>query len=115
MNVSGFYMRGEGSSGVMCVSEQVGLVGVDDGRVVCIDRCSYFVAGAVNIVYPKGGTATPGLTSFGAPLGLVEIRLETSTNDEAITLGDTGIYWHTRFEVGRVCCVRPLFMTYFLT
>ncbi|KAG2041106.1 hypothetical protein BDR03DRAFT_1089407 [Suillus americanus] len=81
VNVSGLYMRGEGSSEVMRVSEQARLVGVEDGRVVCIDMCSDFAAGAVNIVDLEGGTITPGLTSFGAPLGLVEIRLVPSTND----------------------------------
>jgi imidazolonepropionase-like amidohydrolase len=40
-----------------------------------------FAAGAIDIVDLEGGTVTPGLTSFGTPLGLVEIRLEPSTND----------------------------------
>ncbi|KAG1742005.1 hypothetical protein EDB19DRAFT_1703499 [Suillus lakei] len=81
VNVSGLYMRGEGSSGVMRVSEQAGSVGVEDGRVVCVGQCSDFAEGVVDIVDLEGGTITPGLTSFGAPLGLVEIRLEPSTND----------------------------------
>ncbi|KDR69239.1 hypothetical protein GALMADRAFT_128703 [Galerina marginata CBS 339.88] len=29
----------------------------------------------------KGGSIAPGLTTYGAPIGLVEIRLEDSTND----------------------------------
>lgn len=29
----------------------------------------------------EGGSISPGLTSFGSPLGLVEIRLERTTND----------------------------------
>ncbi|KAG2127345.1 hypothetical protein BD769DRAFT_1387811 [Suillus cothurnatus] len=45
---------------------------------------------AVNIVTLEGGTATPGLTSFGAPLGLVEIRLESSTNDGRSLLTSNG-------------------------
>ncbi|KIK32334.1 hypothetical protein CY34DRAFT_101749, partial [Suillus luteus UH-Slu-Lm8-n1] len=81
VNVSGLYMRGEGSSGVMRVSEQAGSVGVEDGRVVCVGQCSNFAEGAVDIIDLEGGTITPGLTSFGAPLGFVEIRLEPSTND----------------------------------
>jgi hypothetical protein len=64
----------------MRVSEQAGSVGVEDGRVVCVGPCSDF-AGVVDIVDLEGGTIIPGLTSFGAPLGLVEIRLEPSTND----------------------------------
>ncbi|KAG1758088.1 hypothetical protein EDD22DRAFT_1000346 [Suillus occidentalis] len=81
MDVSGLYMRGEGSSGVMRVSEQAGSVGVEGGRVVCVGQCSDFAEGAVDIIDLEAGTITPGLTSFGAPLGLVEIRLEPSTKD----------------------------------
>ncbi|KAG1742007.1 hypothetical protein EDB19DRAFT_2038647 [Suillus lakei] len=81
VNVSGLYMRGESSSGVMRVSEQAGSVGVENGRVVCVGHCSDFAEGVVDIVDLEGGTITPGLTSFGSPLGLVEIRLEPSTND----------------------------------
>lgn len=84
VNVSGLYMRGKGSSGVMRVSEQAGSVGVEDGRVVCVGRCSDFAEGVVDIVDLEGGTIIPGLTSFGAPLGLVEIRLEPSTNDRRV-------------------------------
>ncbi|KAG0708992.1 hypothetical protein DFH29DRAFT_821582 [Suillus ampliporus] len=81
VNVSGLYMRGDGSSGVARVSEQAGSVAVEDGRVVCIGQCSDFAEGVADIVDLEGGTISPGLTSFGAPLGLVEIRLEPSTND----------------------------------
>lgn len=81
VNVSGLYMRGGGLTGVTHVSEQAGSVGVEDGRVVCVGQCSDFAEGGVDTVDLERGTITPGLTSFGAPLGLVEIRLEPSTND----------------------------------
>ncbi|KAG1899770.1 uncharacterized protein F5891DRAFT_1036409 [Suillus fuscotomentosus] len=84
VNVSGLYMRGGGSTGVARISEKVGSVGVEDGRVVCVSQCSDFAQGAADIVDLEGGTITPGLTSFGAPLGLVEIRLEPSTNDGSV-------------------------------
>lgn len=84
VNVSGLYMRGGGSTGVVHVSEKVGSVGVKDGRVMCVGQCSDFAEGAVDIVDLEGGTITPGLTSFGTPLGLVEIRLEPSTNDGSV-------------------------------
>ncbi|KAG1827623.1 uncharacterized protein BJ212DRAFT_1494927 [Suillus subaureus] len=84
VNVSRLYVRGDDSSGVMCVSEQAGLVGVEDGRVVCVGQCSDFAEGDVDTVNLEGGAITPGLTSFGAPLGLVEIRLEPSTNDGSV-------------------------------
>lgn len=82
VNVSGLYMRSGGSSGVVVhVSEKAGTVGVENGQVVCIGQCSDFAGGNIEIVDLEGGTITPGLTSFGAPLGLKEIRLEPSTND----------------------------------
>jgi hypothetical protein len=31
-----------------------------------------------------GGSLAPGLTSYGSPLGLVEIQLEPSTNDGVV-------------------------------
>jgi hypothetical protein len=65
----------------MHISENAGTVGVENGRVVCIGQCSDFAEENVEIIDLEGGTITPGLTSFGAPLGLVEIRLEPSTND----------------------------------
>jgi hypothetical protein len=68
----------------MRVSEQAGSVGVEDGKVVCVGQCSDFAEEVVDIIDLEGGTITPGLTSFGAPLGLVEIRLEPSTNDERV-------------------------------
>ncbi|KAG1765833.1 hypothetical protein EV702DRAFT_981291 [Suillus placidus] len=51
VNVSGLYMRGEGSSGVMRVSEQVGSVRVEDGRVVCVGQCSNFAEGVVDVFF----------------------------------------------------------------
>ncbi len=38
----------------------------------------------------KGGTIMPGLTTFGSPIGLVEIRLESSTNDGVVFDALTG-------------------------
>ncbi|OAX33578.1 hypothetical protein K503DRAFT_700202 [Rhizopogon vinicolor AM-OR11-026] len=81
INVSGLYMRSGGSSGVVHVSKEAGAVGVENGRVACIGLCSDFAEGNVEIVDLEGGTIAPGLTNFGAPLGLVEINLEPSTND----------------------------------
>lgn len=74
-------MRSGGPSEVVHVSEKAGAVGVENGRVMCISQCSDFAEGNAEIVDLDGGTITPGLTSFGAPLGLTEIRLEPSTND----------------------------------
>lgn len=81
VNVTGLHMRSRDSSQVVHVSEKVDTVAVENGRVMCIGQCSDFVEGSVEVVDLEGGTITPGLTSFGAPLGLTEIRLEPSTND----------------------------------
>ena len=59
---------------------------LQDGRLVCVDdvktRCG---GGDVDeFVDLKGGSLAPGLTSYGSPLGLVEISLESSTNDGVV-------------------------------
>ena len=57
-----------------------------DGRMVCVSgvgrRCG---EGDVDeFIDLKGGSLAPGLTSYGSPLGLVEIGLEPSTNDGVV-------------------------------
>ena len=62
---------------------------VQDGHIVCVDdRNSGSFCGSLDaeaevdeIINLKGGSLAPGLTSYGSPLGLVEIGLEPSTND----------------------------------
>ncbi|KAF8163787.1 hypothetical protein B0H34DRAFT_614504, partial [Crassisporium funariophilum] len=59
---------------------------VRDGEIVCVEDgvtgCTEF--GEVTIIDLKGGSLAPGLTTYGSPLGLVEIRLEPTTNDGPI-------------------------------
>ncbi|TDL21140.1 hypothetical protein BD410DRAFT_316586 [Rickenella mellea] len=61
---------------------------VRDGNVVCIEdettNCITVEKENVEIIDLKGGALAPALTSFGSPLGLVEIRLEASTNDGVV-------------------------------
>ena len=61
---------------------------VRSGRIVCIgssnDACSSSEDASVDVVNLEGGVLAPGFTSFGSPLGLVEIRLEPSTNDGVV-------------------------------
>jgi len=58
---------------------------VRGGRITCMGRCvQEEVMGRtknVTIIDLEGGALSPGLVSFGAPLGLEEIQQETSTND----------------------------------
>ncbi|KAG1739632.1 hypothetical protein EDD22DRAFT_959342 [Suillus occidentalis] len=53
----------------------------DNGHEILTGNLLMHRDGVVDIVDLEGGTIIPGLTSFVAPLGLVEIRLEPSTND----------------------------------
>ncbi|TFK32813.1 hypothetical protein BDQ12DRAFT_691931 [Crucibulum laeve] len=59
----------------------------EDGALICIDlpgtSCALNAKDA-EVVDLKGGALAPGLSTFGSPLGLVEIRLEPSTNDGAV-------------------------------
>lgn len=58
---------------------------VQKGRITCMGRCTQEKVMArtenVTIIDLEGGALSPGLVSFGAPLGLEEIQAETSTND----------------------------------
>lgn len=68
-----------------------------NGSIVCVaesgTRCvpgSDLESEAVAEINLKGGALFPGLTSFGAPLGLEEINLEPSTNDGTVPDALTG-------------------------
>jgi len=58
---------------------------VQKGRVTCMGLCTQEKVMArtenVTIIDLEGGALSPGLVSFGAPLGLEEIQQEESTND----------------------------------
>jgi hypothetical protein len=62
---------------------------VEDGKIVCIQRPADDCVSGTSIVDEetvdlRGGAIAPGLTTYGAPIGLVEIRLEPSTNDGSV-------------------------------
>lgn len=62
---------------------------VEDGKVSCYELESSYLSShcrccgshSSESIDLKGGSISPGLTTFGSPLGLREIRLESSTND----------------------------------
>ena len=58
---------------------------VQKGRITCMGQCTQEKVMArtedVKIIDLEGGALSPGLVSFGAPLGLEEIQQEESTND----------------------------------
>ena len=57
-----------------------------DGLLVCVDDVDSSCGGGKvdEFIDLKGGSLAPGLTSYGSPLGLVEISLEPSTNDGVV-------------------------------
>ncbi|KAF9460668.1 carbohydrate esterase family 9 protein [Collybia nuda] len=63
---------------------------VRDGRIVCFSGKSDLVQCAegkqedLEVIDLQGGSIAPGLTTFGSPIGLVEIRLEPSTTDGVV-------------------------------
>jgi len=60
---------------------KMGKVIVEDGRMTCIGvDCSDTSGDAIEIDL-HGGTISPGLMSYGSPLGLEEIHSEPSTRD----------------------------------
>lgn len=57
---------------------------VKDGVITCLGeglQCQGLDGDGAEIIDLQGGSLCPGLTTFGSPIGLVEIRLEPSTND----------------------------------
>jgi hypothetical protein len=65
---------------------QQGTIIVRDGKITCASPGSSCLSarqneGEIEVVNLRGGSLAPGITSFGSPLGLTEIRLEPSTND----------------------------------
>ncbi|KAG9086281.1 hypothetical protein FRC06_003164, partial [Ceratobasidium sp. 370] len=67
--------------------EDGGVVVVANGRIKCVgssSRCttpSLLASETTRVVDLAHGTLSPGLISYGAPLGLEEIQAEASTND----------------------------------
>lgn len=59
---------------------------VKDGTVTCLGNGSSCreISGDTEVIDLQGGSLGPGLTTFGSPIGLVEILLEATTNDGAI-------------------------------
>jgi imidazolonepropionase-like amidohydrolase len=60
---------------------EIGVVVVDNGRIECVGASCLGVAGTANMIDLHGGSISPGLMSFGSPLGLEEIAEEPSTSD----------------------------------
>lgn len=74
--VENAFSRGEGEN-----LERATVV-VEGGEVTCVGReCSDFASDAAAVLDLKGGTLSPGLMTYGSPLGLEEIASEPSTTD----------------------------------
>lgn len=61
-----------------------GVVVVTDGEITCVGDCLVAESG-YEMVDLKGGSITPGLTTVGSYVGLMEIRQEKSTWDGVST------------------------------
>ncbi|KAG6849988.1 hypothetical protein H0H93_002778 [Arthromyces matolae] len=87
-NVTSIYLR-EGSEIRVAFAthagDNAGSVIVEHGHITCAGDCSHISVGPdVLHVDLEGGSITPGLVTFGSPLGLAEIDGEPSTQDGAI-------------------------------
>ena len=89
-NVSSIYTRNEDHITVVDVENEMSewlTVVVKDGIIICTDRgesCHDISQGNLDIIDLQGGSLAPGLTTFGSPIGLVEISMESSTNDGTV-------------------------------
>jgi hypothetical protein len=72
-------------SNSFAAAQKPGVVLVQDGRVACmgaqVDCAASALAAEAEAVDLRGGSITPGFTTFGSPLGVAEIDQEPSTND----------------------------------
>ncbi|KAJ7454750.1 carbohydrate esterase family 9 protein [Mycena latifolia] len=90
-NVRAVFVPGSGAEGVeerfAAVDDSaLGTVVTEGGRITCVGECAS-VANAdadADIVDLQGGAISPGLMSFGSPLGLEHIQAEDSANDGAV-------------------------------
>ncbi|KAH7908517.1 hypothetical protein BJ138DRAFT_1068672 [Hygrophoropsis aurantiaca] len=58
---------------------------IENGRIICWGTCSSYTSNTdFETIDLQGGTIAPGLTTYGSPIGLSEIRLEPSTNDGVV-------------------------------
>lgn len=90
LNVAKVYNRDPASSKIVSqdFEESFGVVVVMNGKIVCQGRhseCTTYIFPysklRIETVDLKGGVLTPGLLTYGAPIGLGEILVEPSTND----------------------------------
>lgn len=88
INVKSLTTRGRaGAKSVQSMiteSGEPGVVVVHEGKVVCAgaeENCASFLSESDETVDLQGGAISPGLVSFGSPLGLEEIEAESSTSD----------------------------------
>ncbi|KAH8102297.1 carbohydrate esterase family 9 protein [Cristinia sonorae] len=89
-NVGSVYTRSNGviETSFRSVDSDLGIVVVENGKVSCsgsTGSCpSISSLGHAEVIDLKGGSISPGLTTFGAPIGLEEIAQEDSTNDGVV-------------------------------
>ncbi|KAF7317119.1 Carbohydrate esterase family 9 protein [Mycena chlorophos] len=73
--------------------EALGTAIAVDGRLACVGECRIAALEAAEVVDLQGGSISPGLTTFGSPLGLEHIASESTTNDGEVfdVLSSSGI------------------------
>jgi len=60
---------------------EIGVVVVDNGKIECVGASCLTTTDGSNLVDLHGGSISPGLMSFGSPMGVEEIAAEPSTSD----------------------------------
>jgi imidazolonepropionase-like amidohydrolase len=87
-NVKNMLVRGgvHGVHTLFAHRDHLGVVLVRNGTVACTGDHSSCASSLsdIEVIDLKGGDISPGLVSFGSPLGLSTIEAEESTNDGAI-------------------------------
>ncbi|KAH7888767.1 carbohydrate esterase family 9 protein [Phlebopus sp. FC_14] len=84
-NVTTMFSRDDDTLNELLLGDgEPGVVLIEMGAIQCVgteSSCNVFAERGFEVVDLKGGSISPGLISFGAPLGMAEILSEDSSND----------------------------------
>lgn len=87
VNVATLYLRQPTGIQEQSAADNSGSVLIRGGKIVCSGHAAcktQAMGNHVTLVDLRGGSISPGLTSFGSPLGVSEIEAESSTNDGVV-------------------------------
>ncbi|KAF9006581.1 carbohydrate esterase family 9 protein [Cyathus striatus] len=84
INVQKVWLRSDGgeiTEAASFTNDDFGTVIIENGKITCMESTCITRGSSGNVIDLKGGSISPGLMTYGSPIGLEEIRGEPSTGD----------------------------------